>query len=133
IGYPISYIRYLFKSLSVNRYSLIFENVILHMRERKHHGKGFLSFLILWMLRNTKMNGSEITDEIEKRKGRRFSPGTIYPVLKKLKEKGLIIDDEEKRYSLTENGQKELIIRIDNFFNSFYDLEEMRRYRANLK
>jgi len=85
------------------------------------------------MLRNTKMNGSEITDEIEKRKGRRFSPGTIYPVLKKLKEKGLIIDDEEKRYSLTENGQKELIIRIDNFFNSFYDLEEMRRYRANLK
>jgi len=103
------------------------------MRERKHHGKGFLSFLILWMLRNTKMNGSEITDEIEKRKGRRFSPGTIYPVLKKLKEKGLIIDDEEKRYSLTEDGQKELIIRIDNFFNSFYDLEEMRRYRANLK
>ena len=103
------------------------------MRERKHHGKGFLSFLILWMLRNTKMNGSEITDEIEKRKGRRFSPGTIYPVLKKLKEKGLIIDDEDKRYSLTENGKKELATRIDNFFNSFYDLEEMRRYRANIK
>lgn len=103
------------------------------MRERKHHGKGFLSFLILWMLRETKMNGSEITDEIEKRKGRRFSPGTIYPVLKKLKEKGLIIDDEEKRYSLTENGKKELATRIDNFFNSFYDLEEMRRYRANIK
>jgi DNA-binding PadR family transcriptional regulator len=103
------------------------------MHERKHHGKGFLSFLILWMLRNTKMNGSEITDEIEKRKGRRFSPGTIYPVLKKLKEKGFIVDDEEKRYSLTDNGKKELAIRIDNFFNSFYDLEEMRRYRANLK
>jgi len=103
------------------------------MRERKHHGKGFLSFLILWMLRETKMNGSEITDEIEKRKGRRFSPGTIYPVLKKLKEKGLIIDDEDKRYSLTENGKKELATRIDNFFNSFYDLEEMRGYRINLK
>ena len=101
------------------------------MRERKHHGKGFLSFLILWMLRETKMNGSEITDEIEERKGRRFSPGTIYPVLKKLKEKGLIIDDEEKRYSLTENGEKELIIRIDNFFKAFYDLEDMKRYRGN--
>jgi len=85
------------------------------------------------MLRETKMNGSEITDEIEKRKGRRFSPGTIYPVLKKLKEKGLIIDDEDKRYSLTENGKKELATRIDNFFNSFYDLEEMRGYRINLK
>jgi DNA-binding PadR family transcriptional regulator len=75
------------------------------------------------------MNGSEITDEIEKRKGRRFSPGTIYPVLKKLKDKELIIDDEEKRYSLTEKGQKELISRIDNFFKTFHDLEEMRNYR----
>lgn len=99
------------------------------MRDHKHHGRGFLSFLILWMLRNDKMNGSEITDEMEKRKGRRFSPGTIYPVLKKLKDKGLIIDDEEKRYSLTEKGEKELIIRIDNFFKSFHDLEEMRKYR----
>jgi len=99
------------------------------MRDHKHQGRGFLSFLILWMLRNDKMNGSEITDEMEKRKGRRFSPGTIYPVLKKLKDKGLIIDDEEKRYSLTEKGKKELIIRIDNFFRSFHDLEEMRKYR----
>lgn len=99
------------------------------MRDHKHQGRGFLSFLILWMLRSDKMNGSEITDEMEKRKGRRFSPGTIYPVLKKLKDKGLIIDDEEKRYSLTEKGKKELIIRIDNFFRSFHDLEEMRKYR----
>ncbi len=99
------------------------------MRDHKHQGRGFLSFLILWMLRSDKMNGSEITDEMEKRKGRRFSPGTIYPVLKKLKDKGLIIDDEEKRYSLTEKGKKELIIRIDSFFRSFHDLEEMRKYR----
>ena len=99
------------------------------MRDHKHQGRGFLSFLIMWMLRNDKMNGSEITDEMEKRRGRRFSPGTIYPVLKKLKDKGLIIDDEEKRYSLTEKGKKELIIRIDNFFKSLHDLEEMRKYR----
>ncbi|NYT03303.1 MAG: PadR family transcriptional regulator [Candidatus Methanofastidiosa archaeon] len=99
------------------------------MQDHKHRGKGFLSFLILWILRSTKMNGSEITDEIEKRKGRRFSPGTIYPVLKKLKDKELIIDDEEKRYTLTEKGQKELILRINNFFKTFHDLEEMRNYR----
>ncbi len=83
------------------------------------------------MLRNDKMNGSEITDEMEKRRGRRFSPGTIYPVLKKLKDKGLIIDDEEKRYSLTEKGQKELIVRIDNFFKTFHDLDEMRNYSSS--
>ena len=90
--------------------------------------KGFLSFLILWMLKNKKMTGSEITDEMEKRKGRRFSPGTIYPVLKKLKDSGLIIDDEEKKYSLTENGEKELNIHIENFFRIFWDLEEMRKH-----
>ncbi|MEN6378045.1 MAG: PadR family transcriptional regulator [Methanofastidiosum sp.] len=101
------------------------------MRGHKHQGRGFLSFLILWMLRNDKMNGSEITDEMEKRRGRRFSPGTIYPVLKKLKDKGLIIDDEEKRYSLTEKGQKELIVRIDNFFKTFHDLDEMRNYSSS--
>jgi len=83
------------------------------------------------MLRNSKMNGSEITDEMEKRKDRRFSPGTIYPVLKRLKDKGLIIDDEEKRYSLTKKGQKELLTRIDNFFKTFYDLEEMEKYLNN--
>jgi DNA-binding PadR family transcriptional regulator len=77
------------------------------------------------------MNGSEITDEMEKRKDRRFSPGTIYPVLKRLKDKGLIIDDEEKRYSLTKKGQKELLTRIDNFFKTFYDLEEMEKYLNN--
>jgi len=103
----------------------------MNMVDRKHHGKGFLSFLILWLLRDTKMNGSEITDEIEKRKGRRFSPGTIYPVLKKLKDKELIIDDEEKRYSLTEKGERELISRIDNFFKTFYDLEEMKKYLSS--
>ena len=103
------------------------------MAERKHHGKGFLSFLVLWMIRDSKMNGSEITDEIEKRKGRRFSPGTIYPVLKKLKEKGLITDDEDKRYRLTEKGQNELILRIDNFFKSFHDLEQMREYQSSHK
>lgn len=101
------------------------------MRDHKHHGKGSLSFLILWILRNDKMNGSEITDEMEKRKGRRFSPGTIYPVLKKLKDRGLIIDDVEKRYSLTEKGEKELTLRIDNFFKSFHDLEEMRNYHSS--
>jgi len=101
------------------------------MAEHKHHKRGFLSFLIMWMLRNRKMNGSEITDEMEKRKDRRFSPGTIYPVLKRLKDKGLIIDDEEKRYSLTEKGQKELLTRIDNFFKTFYDLDEMKKYLNN--
>lgn len=99
------------------------------MRAHDHCGmKGFLSFLILWMLKNRQMTGSEITDEMEKRKGRRFSPGTIYPVLKRLKDSGFILDDDEKRYSLTEKGEKELEARLDNFFMTFWDLEEMRKH-----
>ena len=63
--------------------------------------KGFLSYLVLWILSKKSMNGSEIAKELEKRKGSKPSPGTIYPALKELKEKGLIVSDENKVYSLT--------------------------------
>ena len=69
------------------------------------------------------MTGVEITEELEKRKGRRPSPGTIYPVLKKLKERGLIMDDENKIYSLTKRGEEELETHLERFFKqsvSFY-------------
>jgi len=65
-----------------------------------HHCKmkGFLSFLILWIVNKEKMTGAEIALELEKRKGHKPSPGTIYPVLKDLKEKGLLKIDNGKRY-----------------------------------
>ena len=56
------------------------------------------------------MTGAEIALELEKRKGSKPSPGTIYPVLKDLKDKGLLSVDENKRYSLTKRGKKELEI-----------------------
>ena len=72
------------------------------------------------------MTGSEIATELEKRKGTRPSPGTIYPVLKDLKDKGLLSVDKNKRYSLTKKGRKELEIHIDSFFETFCDIDEMR-------
>ena len=57
--------------------------------------KGFLSYLILWILRKTNMNGAEISRELEKRRGTKPSPGTIYPALKELKNVGLIKIDVE--------------------------------------
>ena len=72
------------------------------------------------------MNGSEITEELEKRRGQRPSPGTIYPVLKDLTEKGLLIVDKNKRYSLTKIGEKELDRSLHNFFETFCDVDEMR-------
>jgi len=44
--------------------------------------KGFLSYLILWILKKENMNGAGIAVELEKRKGSKPSPGTIYPALK---------------------------------------------------
>ena len=72
------------------------------------------------------MTGSEITLELEKRKGSRPSPGTIYPVLKDLKDKGLLSIDSNKRYSLTKAGKEVLETSLETFFQTFSDIDEMR-------
>ncbi len=87
--------------------------------------KGFLSYLILWNLNQKPMKGSEIAKELEKRKGTKPSPGTIYPALKDLKEKGLITADETKKYSLTKKGQKEIKFACKQFSSMFYDMKAM--------
>jgi DNA-binding PadR family transcriptional regulator len=96
-----------------------------------HHGrhcamKGFLSFLILWLVNKQNMTGSEISQELEKRRGNRPSPGTIYPVLKDLTEKGLLQVDDNKSYSLTKKGKDELNMSLHTFFDTFWDVDEMR-------
>ncbi|UCE36693.1 MAG: PadR family transcriptional regulator [Thermoplasmata archaeon] len=88
--------------------------------------KGFLNFLILWLISKKSMTGAEIAIELEKRKGHKPSPGTIYPVLKDLKDKGLLSVDKNKRYSLTKRGQKQLEAHINTFFETFCDIDEMR-------
>ncbi len=88
--------------------------------------KGFLSFLILWLVRREALTGVEIALELEKRRGRKPSPGTIYPVLKHLNEAKILVMDENKRYSLTEKGQKALEAHLDSFVNTFYDIDEMK-------
>jgi PadR family transcriptional regulator PadR len=92
--------------------------------------KGFLTFLILWLVSKKNMTGVEITSELEKRKGRKLSPGTIYPVLKNLKDTDLLSIDENKSYSLTKKGIKELETRLNMFFKIFPDIDEMRSYHS---
>jgi PadR family transcriptional regulator PadR len=88
--------------------------------------KGFLSFLILWLVSRESMTGAEIALELEKRKGKKPSPGTIYPVLKNMKESKLLSIDEHKRYTLTEKGKKSLEAHLDAFIRTFYDIDEMK-------
>jgi len=87
--------------------------------------KGFLSYLIMWILSKKSMNGAEIASELGKRKGSKPSPGTIYPALKELKEKGLIASDDDKTYSLTKEGRTELKRSCAIFCRAFYDMKEM--------
>jgi DNA-binding PadR family transcriptional regulator len=73
--------------------------------------KGFLSFLILHELGQKRLCGEDLAKKIGKRKGTILTPGTIYPALKKLRNKRLVKFKRfgrKKVYELTPNGKKEL-------------------------
>ena len=93
--------------------------------------KGYLSYLILWILRKKRLNGAQIGRELEKRRGTKPSPGTIYPALKELKNNDLINVDNNKFYSLTNNGERELISACKFFCQIFYDMEKMSDFCKN--
>ena len=87
--------------------------------------RGLLSFLILFILSKKPMHGQELADEIEKRKGERPSPGTIYPALKSLKNAGFIQEKKEGKtitYTLTEEGKKSLKVAKQRFCRIFMDV-----------
>ena len=90
--------------------------------------KGFLSFLVLWLISKKNMTGAEISQELEKRKGHIPSPGTIYPVLKYLTVNKLLKVDNDKKYSLTQKGKQELEIDLNSFFDTFCDIDDMRSH-----
>jgi PadR family transcriptional regulator, regulatory protein PadR len=87
--------------------------------------RGFLSFLILFMLSKKEMCGTEISREIERRKGCKPSPGTIYPALKTLKDNGLIKEKKDGKtikYSLTADGKKAFDHARNQFCHTFKDI-----------
>jgi PadR family transcriptional regulator, regulatory protein PadR len=95
--------------------------------------KGFLTFLILWILRSGEKRGSEIAEELEKRRGSKPSPGTIYPALKELKKHGFIRSDKDKKYFLTPKGKKELTEGCNCFCTMFYDFPEIKKVTHNCR
>jgi DNA-binding PadR family transcriptional regulator len=89
--------------------------------------KGFLTFLVLWIVQKQGGCGQDIAREIGKRKkGEKPSPGTIYPVLKGLTEQGLIAQ-KDGCYRITAKGRKELESACSVFREIFYDMDEMCR------
>jgi len=87
-----------------------------HRRWMRHMAmvpKGFLRYQLPKMLNEKPMSGSEIMSEIEKQTNGRWkpSPGSIYPLLAWLQDKGYIkeITEQEpgiRRYTLTEQGKQ---------------------------
>lgn len=88
--------------------------------------KGFLSFTVLRLISKRNMSGQDIADELERRKGSRPSPGTIYPVLKSLSENEWIEEikegGREKKYRITEKGMKEVKLATEKFVLMFDDM-----------
>lgn len=89
--------------------------------------RGFLRFIVLKLISKNDMSGEDIRVEMEKRKGSKPSPGTIYPVLKALSEGGLIKEikskGKEKKYKITSDGKKELQVAIKKFVSIFCDMK----------
>ena len=98
------------------------------MKEGHCDMRGFLSFIVLRLIKKKELSGEELRKELEKRKGCKPSPGTIYPVLKYLNENKLIQEvnnkGKNKKYKITKNGEKELEIATRKFVRMFYDLKE---------
>ena len=74
--------------------------------------KGFLRYYVLRLLNEKPMSGSEIMNEIEKQTDGRWkpSPGSIYPLIAWLQDKGYAkeVPEQEagiKRYTLTDQGK----------------------------
>jgi DNA-binding PadR family transcriptional regulator len=87
--------------------------------------RGMLSFLILFILSRRSMNGQSIARELEKRRGDKPSPGTIYPALKYLREEKLIAEKKsanEAIYSITPKGKKDLAAAKRIFSSTFRGL-----------
>ena len=84
--------------------------------------RGMLSFLILFLLSKKSMHGQEIAEELEKRKGDKPSPGTIYPALRMLNKDGLIKEKKSGKlitYSLTPVGRRVLNVAKKRFVKTF--------------
>ena len=87
--------------------------------------RGLLSFLILHILSKRAMYGMEIADEIAKRKADKPNPGTLYPTLRELEDKGLVESSKKgntRSYKLTPAGREGLARAKDFFIQAYADI-----------
>lgn len=68
--------------------------------------RGFSRHYILTLLKEKPMTGKEIIDKATAQTDGRWkpSPGLIYPLLGRLLDDGLVVEDDNARYSITKKG-----------------------------
>ena len=87
--------------------------------------KGMLSFLVLFLLSKRELTGDGIACELERRRGIKPNPGTIYPALKELVKKGYAAykpQGKEKVYRLTPSGRRQYLVAAGQFARIFGDV-----------
>jgi DNA-binding PadR family transcriptional regulator len=87
--------------------------------------RGFLSFTIMWILRKKPMYGQELAEELERMRGTKPNPGTLYPALKELEKQGMVESTKEGRkkvYTLTEAGHTGAMEACEYFCTVFGDM-----------
>ena len=80
------------------------------------------------------MNGQEIAKEIERMRGNKPSPGTIYPALKGLRNKGLVEMKRKGRnttYTISESGIEGLKKACRYFCSAFREIFEEYSFDNN--
>jgi DNA-binding PadR family transcriptional regulator len=71
---------------------------------------GGLRYMILYMLRDSPLNGAEIMEKSESVSMGwwRPSPGSIYPMLNSMVEEGFVVKRDDGRYAITQRGVDEI-------------------------
>jgi DNA-binding PadR family transcriptional regulator len=97
--------------------------------------KGRLRLMILWLLYQSPRKGIDIIDDIYKMTWGwwRPSPGSVYPLLNKMVEDGVVVKGEEDKYVITQKGIKELesifpLNRRSNIEDAIEELEGLANF-----
>ena len=92
--------------------------------------RGMLSFQILFLLSRRQMHGEQLATEIGKRRGEKPKAGTIYPALKELRAKKLILGKRSGKlivYALTPLGRETIKYATDYFCRAFSDIIALKK------
>ncbi|MBI4896525.1 MAG: PadR family transcriptional regulator [Candidatus Aenigmarchaeota archaeon] len=86
---------------------------------------GMLQMQILWLLKRKPTHGYELMKELELRKNKKITQGTLYPTLQKLEKGGFVQREKDGQrivYQITNSGEKILHDSCLEFCKTFFGI-----------